>query len=396
MAMKVVSVRAMRNIEAAADKSVMSYEQMMRNAGAAASAYLQNRWSITAATQVVFLIGKGNNGGDGLVMALDLAQSTAADISLYLLEARGKADKHIQAARDQNLTITLASEDSDGQRLSELIFGADIIVDALFGIGLRLPIRKVAADLLCRVKECIGRRQPRTRGALPLKPTVDSQRRPRPFVLAIDCPSGIDCDNGQADTNTLAADETITFIAAKHGLFAFPAAAYVGDLVISQIGIPNDLPALQREMTTVVDPTLAASLLPTRPLDGHKGTFGKVMLVAGSSTYIGAVALAGETAYRSGAGLVTIATTSRLIDIVAGHLREATWLPLADVDGAIAESAGETVIASSNELRCAAGGLRHRAARRHAGIHAEIAGRKGPATAYHRRGRAKLLKSNAW
>ena len=181
MAMKVVSVRAMRDIEAAADKSVMSYEQMMRNAGAAASAYLQNRWSITAATKIVFLIGKGNNGGDGLVMALDLAQSTAADISLYLLEARGKADKHIQAARDQNLTIKLASEDSDGQRLSELIFGADIIVDALFGIGLRLPIRKVAADLLCRVKECIGRRQPRTGGALPLKPTADSQRRPRPI-----------------------------------------------------------------------------------------------------------------------------------------------------------------------------------------------------------------------
>ena len=207
-------------------------------------------------------------------MALDLAQSTAADISLYLLEARGRADKHIQAARDQNLTITLASEDSDGQRLSELIFGADIIVDALFGIGLRLPIRKVAADLLCRVKKYIGLRQPRSRGALPLKPTDDSQRRPRPIRAGNRLPQRHRLRQcGQADTNTLAADETITFIAAKHGLFAFPAAAYVGDLVISQIGIPNDLPALQREMTTVVDPTLAASLLPTRPLDGHKRHF---------------------------------------------------------------------------------------------------------------------------
>ena len=128
----------------------------------------------------------------------------------------------------------------------------------------------------------------------------------------------------------------------------FPAAATVGDLVVSQIGIPSELPALQQLQTTLVDSELAASLLPTRPLDGHKGTFGKVMLVAGSANYIGAVALAGESACRSGVGLVTVATGRKLIDIVASSLREPTWLPLSTDDGAINEGASETVLEAAH------------------------------------------------
>ena len=93
------------------------------------------------------------------------------------------------------------------------------------------------------------------------------------------------------------------------------------------------MPALHQLTATVVDGALAASLLPNRPLDGHKGTFGKVMLAVGSSNYIGAAALAGESACRSGVGLVTIASSGQVIDRVAGQLREPTWLPLADSAG---------------------------------------------------------------
>ena len=92
-----------------------------------------------------------------------------------------------------------------------------------------------------------------------------------------------------------------------------------------------------------MDGALAASLLPPRPLDGHKGSFGKVMLAVGSANYIGAAALAGESACRSGAGLVTIAAARQVIGIVASGLREPTWLPLADDDGAISESASATL-----------------------------------------------------
>ncbi len=327
MTIKVASVEEMRAIEAAADRSGLSYAQMMFNAGLAASSYLQRRIALTEKSVVIFLVGKGNNGGDGLVMASALARETPADIRLYLLEARGEDDIHLQAAVDAGVSVTLAADDSSGEILSDWIRDATAIIDAIFGIGLELPLRGGAAAVLERV----------------LRRLQDD----RPFILAIDCPSGVDCDSGAADPLTLRANATITFIGAKPGLLTFPAAEKVGDLEVATIGVPAALPELQQISTTLIDDGLAASLLPPRPLDGHKGTFGKVMLIAGSPNYIGAVALAGEAACRSGVGLVTIATTITLINIVASKLREPTWLALSADDGAISERASEAVLSAA-------------------------------------------------
>lgn len=344
MVIKVSSARELREIEAAADRSVMSYQQMMINAGKDASACLQRHVDIDSDTVIIFLIGKGNNGGDGLVMAHDLASRVLADIRLYLLEARGDGDALVQEVLNDGIALTLASDDSDGDILVDWIRQADVIVDALFGIGVRLPLRCAASELLRRVNDCLSSREliADSGAVYPAQPGR-MQGGTRPIVFAIDCPSGVDCDSGRSNPNTLAADVTITFIAAKPGLFTFPAASKVGELVCSRIGIPQDLPQLEQLQCTVIDGALAKSILPPRPLDGNKATFGKVMLVAGSPNYIGAVALAGESAYRSGAGLVTIATAPQLVEIVASNLREPTWLPLPDADGAIAESASETV-----------------------------------------------------
>ena len=341
---KVASVHATRDIEAAVDRTLMSYEQMMVNAGADASACLQRSVDITSDTAILFLIGKGNNGGDGLVMAHDLARNTAAEIRLYQLAERRENDFPSQYVAIQDLPTIVSSADRDRTRLAQWVRESDIIVDALFGIGLRLPLTGEALEILQCVGDCLqsltANRPPSV--VFPTRPAPTSGGR-RPFVFAIDCPSGVDCDSGQADPSALAADLTMTFIAAKPGLYLFPAAALVGELAISCIGIPDDLPALQRLSTAVVDGALAASLLPRRPLDGHKGAFGKVMLAAGSSNYIGAAALAGESACRSGAGLATIATTRQIIGILAGRLREPTWLPLDDQQGAIDESSSEAL-----------------------------------------------------
>ncbi len=326
MTIKVAGVQQIRAIEAAADRSVMSYAEMMLRAGQAASAALQRLCPIRAASKIVFLIGKGNNGGDGLVMAYDLAQHTGAEIQLYLLEARSPADANFQAILDIGLPVTLAQQDPTGQTLSALLQNATIIVDALFGIGLRPPLRDPAAAVLDRIQAGLAQRA-----------------ASRPFVFAIDCPSGVDCDSGAADQHTLAAAATITFIAAKPGFYLFPAAGLLGDLTVASLGLPPALAELRQISRTTLNHSLAKSLLPPRRLDGHKGTYGKVMLVAGSANYIGALTLAGEAAARSGAGLVTIATPQKLIDIAAGQLREPTWLPLPAVAGAIAEAAAETV-----------------------------------------------------
>ncbi len=341
---KVASVAEMREIEAAADRSVMSYAQMMVNAGEDASAFLQRQVAITAETTILFLIGPGNNGGDGLVMAYDLARHTAADIRLYLLQERDFSEVPFQDSADRDLQTAVFEDDYDKIQLSQWVSEADIIVDALFGIGARLPLSGGAAEIMERVNDSLRARSASrpARVARPTRPETGNADS-RPFVFAVDCPSGVDCGSGSADPAALAADATMSFIAAKPGLFSFPAAGLVGELVISGIGIPPDLPALQRLATTMVDAALAASLLPQRPLDGHKGTFGKVMLAVGSANYIGAAALAGEAAGRSGAGLVTLAATRQNINIVAGRLREPTWLPLADTQGAIAEAASETL-----------------------------------------------------
>ncbi len=344
--MKVASVRQLRAIEAAADRSVMSYERMMQNAGAAASACLQRHCAIDNATRIVILIGKGNNGGDGLVMARDLARTTDADIRLYLLEARDLSDKNYQAALSDGLPLTVATDDCGGQSLTRFIMNTDILVDAVLGIGGRPPLRGEASKLLVAVNECLRGRAKEAEKRHNFTPGSDraSHLERRPFILAIDCPSGIDCDTGEADEKVIAADATISFIAGKPGMFAFPAAGFVGNLQIAAIGIPDGLPELDQVKAKVVDKRLASSLLPARPLDGHKGTFGKVMVAAGSSNYIGAIALAAESAYRAGAGLVTIAATRRLCEIAASRLREPTWLPLPEADGAIAERAAEPVI----------------------------------------------------
>lgn len=348
MAIKVATVAEVRAIEAAADRDGISYAQMMRRAGRAASSCLQSRLEINAATSLLVLVGKGNNGGDGLVMALDLAKTTSALVRLYLLEARD--DQHFHAALDAGLVSALAADDSDGAILASWVKEATVIVDALFGIGARLPLCGPTARLLGIVENTLNTSDQLARTS-DFTVVGDAPRRGRKstFVLALDCPSGVDCDDGRADLNTITADATISFITAKPGLLSFPAAAKVGDLAVAALGIPPDLPALESLADCLMDGELAAALLPPRPVDGHKGTFGKVMLVAGSPNYIGAVALAGEGAARSGVGLVTVATSSARIDSVSGNLREPTWLPLETANGAISERASETVIQAAQD-----------------------------------------------
>ena len=142
MAIKVASVEEMRAIEAAADRSVISYAQMMRNAGKVASAYLKTQVEINSTSVIVFLIGKGNNGGDGLVMANDLASNTAADVRLYLLKMRNEEDENYVTTRNTDVAVAFAADDSEGRILAEWLREADVVVDALFGIGLRLPLRR--------------------------------------------------------------------------------------------------------------------------------------------------------------------------------------------------------------------------------------------------------------
>lgn len=348
--MKVVSVEAIREIEASVNASIMTYDQMMLNAGNATGTYLLNRLDINSQTRIVLLIGKGNNGGDGLVIAHHLAQHSQAQIQLYMLASRSTDDSNYKAVVEDDLFIALADDDSDSRVLKNMISNADIIIDAIFGIGIRLPIPDMAERVLRVVNQLITPNFTSYGDVTTIDPTLPNQlpRKNKPFILAIDCPSGINCNTSEADTNTIPADETITFIAAKYGMFTFPAARYIGKLVLSQIGIPDSQTNLYEQPHFIIDSHTVKTHLPHRPVDGHKGTFGKVFIVAGSRNYIGATALSGESAYRSGAGLVTIATTTPNIQIIASQLREPTFIHLPDNDGAIAETATDLIVDHSS------------------------------------------------
>src|SRR6185503_8903417 len=203
------------------------------------------------------------------------------------------------------------------------VAAADVLLDGVLGTGIKLPLKKDVAEVLAQVNDILDG----------LAET--------PLVVAVDCPSGVDCDSGEVAEETIPADITVTMAAVKQGLVRLPAFEYVGELQVVDIGLPEELKALTDVQTEVAEEELIAALLPERPLDSHKGTFGSALIVAGSVNYTGAAVLAGEGAYRAGAGLVTLAIPSSLHSALAHQLLEATWILLPHEMGNISEGAAD-------------------------------------------------------
>lgn len=357
MSIKVVSVEAIRAIEAAADASGVTYATMMKNAGHAVaqrvSEILAEQSDERPDLHITVLVGPGNNGGDGLVAGLAVARTGIAQVRFYLLKNRDGSDDNFRAVQEAGLFVALAEHDHDFRVLRNMVASADVVIDALFGIGVQLPLRSESAKILRNVIQALNDKQlPETDVEAFLTPAVvefGTLVRRRPLVIAVDCPSGIDCDTGAVDNNALPADETVTFIAAKPGLFEFPGAAMVGQLHIAPIGIDADLPMLRREQHIVMDAATARTMLPIRSVNANKGTYGKALIVAGSADYTGAAGLAALAAYRAGAGLVTVAAPAAVINRLSGELFEPTWLTLPDADGFLVREAGEVVAKKSGE-----------------------------------------------
>lgn len=340
--MKVVTVEQMRRIEAASDAAGHSYAAMMERAGRAVAQAIVER-QLPQGKRVLILIGPGNNGGDGLVAARYLAE-VSAHVACYLLKRRDPAtDENFRLIQERGVDILVASEDEEWHSLQKLVREADVLVDALLGTGTRLPIRGMVADMLDHVRQSLAVRcQPSgrllTSFVTPPRPT----RRDRPVIVAVDGPTGLDYDTGALDQVAIPADITVTFAYPKLGHFCFPGASAVGELLIADIGTD---PALASEVTLeVVTPEMVRGYLPSRPLDAHKGTFGKAMIVAGSVNYTGAAYLAGAAATRAGAGLVTLALPSAIHPTVAARLAEATYLLLHHELGVIASEAAPVLV----------------------------------------------------
>jgi NAD(P)H-hydrate repair Nnr-like enzyme with NAD(P)H-hydrate dehydratase domain len=162
--------------------------------------------------------------------------------------------------------------------------------------------------------------------------------------VALDLPSGLDPDTGRLDPATPAFDVTVTVGYPKRGLYAFPGASHTGKIAVVDLGLPPE--AATDIATELLTPEGAARLLPPRPAEANKGTFGRVLVAAGSEDYVGAACLACLGAYRVGAGLVTLAGPRSLHPVFAGRVTEVTHLPLHDDGGYLGGKAWHTLAES--------------------------------------------------
>lgn len=316
--MKLVTVSQMQAIEKEADAGGLTYDQMMENAGQGLADIILSISTEDNEAEVLGLVGPGNNGGDTLVaMSTLAAQGWKARAYLVKRKKDDLVKRFLEAGGE------VLSKENPFEQLAQAIESADVFLDGIFGTGIKLPLKKDVAEFLSEVND-----------------VLDGLDEP-PFIIAVDCPSGVDCDTGEVADEAIPADLTVTMAAVKQGMLELPAFEYVGDLKVVDIGLPNDLSSFTDLKTEVADEQSISALLPERPLDSHKGTFGTALIAAGSVNYTGAVLLAGEAAYRVGAGLVTLAVPAPLHGALSGRFPEATWVLLPHEMGVISRDAWE-------------------------------------------------------
>lgn len=254
--------------------------------------------------RIVIVAGRGNNGGDGFVVARHLYRErpvsvwTAAPDEEY----RGDALLNLQILKNLGITVRCLREPEAFAALEADLANAGLIVDALLGTGLSREVDPLYARVIERINH----------GAAP--------------VLAVDIPSGVCADTGRILGAAVRADLTVTFALPKRGLLFYPGAAYTGRLEVADIGIP---PALHPDYEcSLLTPAEMRLLLPERPSDSHKGTFGSVLVVAGSAGMAGAAVLTARAALRGGCGLVFTATPRSVQPVVAAQVAETITMPL--------------------------------------------------------------------
>jgi NAD(P)H-hydrate epimerase len=361
--MKIVTVEQMRRLEQQADASGLSYTQMMETAGRAVAAVVAQKMDALQTAErfepihILVLVGPGNNGGDGLVAARYL-HDEGLQVALYLWNRKTDNDANFALTQERRIPATHADNDADFSVLRALLVESHIIVDALLGTGANRPITGALQGILLTVKVAVEKSQPLTPNSQPLRASLVSSspklqsltpnlqlpstkyQVPK-IVIAVDLPSGVNADTGATDAATVRADVTVTFAYPKVGFFKFPAADMLGELIVADIGISSTL-------ANEVSPYLATAelvraWLPARPRVGHKGTFGKALIVSGAASYTGAPYLCAAAAARVGVGIATLATTPEAQRIVATTLHEPTYLLLHAEDGAIAAEASEQI-----------------------------------------------------
>ena len=301
---KVLNSDQMRACDAAAIEGYrIPSVVLMENAGSQVVETMIDWFGEAQPFSIAVVCGKGNNGGDGLVIARHL-HNLGREVLVYMLaptdQIKGDPGTNLRIVEALGIEVVECA----GKPID--FSGFDCIVDAVLGTGLACAARAPMADAI---------------------EAINSSGVP---VVSVDLPSGLSSDSGRIPGATVAADLTVTLAAPKLCCVLGPAEELCGDLVVVDIGIPHEVIDGVEDAVQLLTPAHCARLLRARESDSHKGTFGHVLIVAGALGTTGAAALTANAATRSGAGLVTVATPERVYPIVAAKLDEPLVKPLPD------------------------------------------------------------------
>ena len=314
--MKVLTAAQMREVDRRTAEMGIPGIVLMENAGHRVVEFLAERFAPLPAQRIVVLCGKGNNGGDGLVIARQLhTRFNPQELHVVLLAT----PEELKGDAAANYRMLAACGCPVWREIPAEARLATLVVDALLGTGITGPATGV---MLAGIREI--------NGGFPLAK-----------VVAVDIPSGMPSDSGEPVGEFARADYTVTFTAPKAGQVLPPNCDGVGELVVGPIGSPPEL--YEDVWLSLLEPEMFEELLAPRPRGGHKGTFGHVLVVAGGPGKTGAAAMTGQGALRAGAGLVTVVSAASATPVIASHAPELMTASLEAGLSGIAE--GKTVIA---------------------------------------------------
>ncbi len=324
--MKVLSRESMKEADRQTiEKFSVPGAVLMETAGLRVVEFIRS--NLPDSNRVVILAGPGNNGGDGLVVAR-LLKKAGVSVSLWSTVKpgayRGDSAINEKYLDKTSFQIQRLSASADLDRLQFELNYADLVVDALLGIGADREVTGLLAEII---------------------DTINGSGVP---VLAVDIPSGVNANSGAVLGCAVRADWTVTFACPKLGLMFYPGAGLAGEIVIGDINIPESL--LEDEIVDLVTSSFVRKVLPDRPADAHKGSLGRVLIVAGSPGMSGAAALAAESALKGGAGLVYLAAPESACTALDAKLVEVITIVLPESSvGVIDPSAAEIIIDKARE-----------------------------------------------
>ena len=311
---------------------------LMENAGRQVVAAMRATYDALDDRRISILCGRGNNGGDGLVVARVLWQQ-GLHVTVCLLahenDLSPDALANYRILRGLGLSILEVDDASGWREASRDALDSDLLVDGILGTGIGRPLEGLLEAVVADVNA----------SGVP--------------VLSIDMPTGLSADHAAPLSDAVAADVTVTLAAPKPSLLLPPADAWAGDLVIADIGIPDSvIDRVPGARLSLLTPDDVRELIPVRAQGTHKGLCGHVLIVAGSEGKSGAAALAGRAALRSGAGLVTVAIPDCIAPIVAAANPECMTLPLPSTsDGSLSAAALEPLLGFDCDVVAAGPGL---------------------------------------